>query len=99
MRRRRATTSCDVHPAGLSTTTRPSTASPPVPWVMGSERLDDRLHHPGDGIGGREAGGEAVAAAAEQRGHGRHVHVTERAEADPHVALDLLEDAGDLGLF
>src|SRR4030081_609017 len=78
-RRRRLTTSCDVGPACLSTTSSPPGAGPPWGAGGGLECGPDGL----DGLlapaRGGEAGGPGVAATPEGRRDLRHVDLAPRA--------------------
>src|SRR5262245_38017802 len=84
--RMRATTSCDVGPAGLSMTNRPS--------IDGRfDLLDERLLQRVDRTVDRAAGSVLVAAAAELPGDRPDVDLALRAHAHAVlVALDLLEE-------
>src|SRR5215470_5471614 len=100
MRRNFATTSCDVQPAGLSTTTSPSvaTSSTTIATTTGSERGDDARDHLLGRRIRREPGGEAMSTAALALRDAPHVDVAERAQADaPRVVGGLLEHARDIG--
>ena len=87
-RRTRATTSCDVGPAGLSTTSTPfmARAVSAVPRRWRGRALDDNrldlLERTVDG----EPGGVLVAAAAVRVGHQPDVDVVLRPHADANVS-------------
>src|SRR5687767_8620444 len=95
-RRPRPTTSWEVQPAGLSTTSSPSGALMRRSVEAGGE--------PGQGsvrvVEGREAGCEAVATAAEGGAHGTHVDRALGAGGHLEAALErvALEHDRDLGL-
>src|SRR5262249_21883501 len=83
------TTSCEVHPAGLSTTTRPSTI----------ERGSDARDHLWDGERRAEAGGEAMPSAVMLLGDVAHIDRAQGPQAHAHAAVGLfLQHARDLGL-
>src|SRR4051812_36012539 len=85
-RRIRATTSCEVGPAGLSTTNSPSID-------RAFNLLDERLLQRVDPAGDRAAGGVLVAATAVLLGDRADVDLALRAHADAIlVALNLLEE-------
>src|SRR2546428_9925061 len=92
-RRTRATTSCDVGPAGLSTTSRPS--------IDGFLNLfDEGLLQRVDGARDGAAGRVLVAAAAEFLGDRSDVDVAFRAHADAVlVAFGLFEEHDGLDLL
>src|SRR5437868_7440876 len=104
-----ATTSWDVHPGALSTTTRPSTT------VVGGRvrcytvhrtaksALDGQLgpdvgQDLGDGARIGEAGRRPVTTAAEADRDGGHVEVGDRAQRDARAVHALLEDARHIRL-
>src|ERR1700738_3001902 len=100
-----ATTSWDVHAAGLSTTRRPSMLVSLARLLLGlrsaptSERGADAANDRRDVVGRREAGGEAMAAAVVLLGDVTDVDLTERTEAHAHRLVDLLlQHARHLGL-
>src|SRR5690349_7983060 len=100
--RMRATTSCDVCAAGLSTTTSPSCkATTLTPGrAAPSECGEDALHDDVGGVVAGEAGCEAVAAAAFVLSDAAHVDGAERAQADaPRAVVGLLQDARHLRLL
>src|SRR5579864_3256195 len=85
-RRRRATTSCDVGPAGLSMTNRPSIDG-------GLDLLDKHLLQRVDRARHGATGRVLVTAAAEFLGDPPDVNVALGAHADPvFLAFDLLEE-------
>src|SRR5689334_8489226 len=85
-RRTRATTSCEVGPAGLSMTNRPS-----IDRCL--DLVDEDLLQGVDRARDAAAGRVLVAAAAELLGDRADVDVALRAHADPvFLAFDLLEE-------
>src|SRR5205085_7820246 len=92
-RRIRATTSCEVGPAGLSTISRPS-----IDRLL--DLLDERLLQPVDRPADGAAGGVLVPAAAELLGDAADVDLALRAHADAVlVAFRLLEEDDRLDLL
>src|SRR5688572_11523094 len=97
----RATTSCDVGPDGLSTTSTPSMSGPRAEAVvdclhqLGDDSFADVHLTPRHG----ESGGVFVAATPVLIRHAADIHVVLRAHADPQVPVrDMLEEHDRLDL-